>query len=336
MMKSRTLILAVLVLACASTSAAAGKSEFSLAPVGGYHWGHTLYRFELLGVIEDSVFPAGTGLGSELIFPLDFPTVGAEAEFRYVREGLPIWTVTAHFSTEVSNPGDVFTDRDWYHIPNGLIWNFSWTESEIDGSFTEIGLEATRLITARDFLELSLVVAVDYQKISQDALGFTGAQHDVYDDDPTLDFYVFSDSRKALAYEISYLRPRLGLAPAIKFGRGCRFDMSVEGTPLVRISDTDNHLLRSFETKADGRGWGLFAGGSLRFDLGAASASNRAFLAFQGNFSRTEANLASTAVWYGDDPIDPQDNTGTQIRGIPHNIRSTQYSLGVSFGYLFH
>lgn len=334
-MRNRIFLLTVLFIACATTSFAAGRSEFSLAPSGGYHWGHTSYKFELLGVIEGNGFPSGTGIGSELIFPLDFPTVGATAEYRYIRDELPIWTVTAHFSKGVSDPGDVFTDRDWYAIPNGLIWNFSWTESEVDGSFTEFGVEGTRLIAARDFWELSLLVGFDYQKISQEALGFAGAQYDVEDVSPTMDFYVFSDPRLALTYEISYFRPQIGLAPTLIFGDGVRLKLKAAATPLLRINDTDNHLLRFFRTEADGRGMGYFSSASLRFDFGPASTKQRPFLALDGEYARLEADLGAVSTWYDDDPIDDEDNTGWRIIGIPHSIRSSQYSLCLRFGYTF-
>ncbi len=334
-MKNRTLLMILLLLVCSTTSFASGRSEFSLAPSGGYHWGHTLYRFEALGLPGDSVFPAGTGIGSELIFPLDFPTAGATAEFRYIRDELPVWTVTARLSRGVSNPGDRFTDRDWYLIPNGLVWNFSWTESEVKGSFTEFGLEVTRLITAGDFWELSFLVGCDYQKISQEALGFSGAQHDIEDVSDTTDFYVFSDPRLALTYEISYFRPQIGLAPTLVFSDVLSLKMKAAATPLLRISDTDEHLLRSFTTKSDGRGVGFFSSASLLIDLGAPGAEQGAFLALDGSFARMEANLSSTSTWYDDDPIDAEDNTGWRIPGIPHNIRSSQYSLGLRFGYSF-
>jgi hypothetical protein len=48
-----------------------------------------------------------------------------------------------------------------------------------------------------------------------------------------------------------------------------------------------------------------------------------------------EADLSAAATWYGDDPIDAEDNTGWRIIGIPHSIKSSQYSLSLRFGYTF-
>jgi len=334
-MKHRALLLTVLLLIVSVNSAVAGRSDFSLSPSGGYHWGHTLYKFELLGVIDDPDFPVGTGIGSELIFPMDFPTIGATAEFRYFTDDLPVWTVTAHFKKNVSDPGDVFTDRDWYAIPRGLIWNFSWTESEVGGSYTEFGVKAARLIAAADFWQVSLLVGVDYQKTSQEALGFAGAQYDVDDVSPVVDFYVFSDPRLALTYEITYIIPRVGLAPAIDFGGGARLDLEAAFSPVLRIDDKDNHLLRNFRTESDGRGIGFVGLGTLRIDFGGGMVGQRPFLALDGSYSRFQADLGAVSTWYGDDPIDAEDNTGWRILGIPHEIQSSQYSLGLRFGYAF-
>ncbi|MCP4684014.1 MAG: omptin family outer membrane protease [bacterium] len=334
-MKNRILCLSLILTLVVGASTAFPRTEFSLAPTGGYHWGHTLYKFEAVGV---QGFPSGTGIGSELIFPLDFPVIGAAAEVRIMKESRPAWTIAAHFAKGVSNPGDVFTDRDWYAIPNGLIWNFSWTESEVDASFTEFGVEAERLIAEGGFWKLSFLVGVDYQKISQDALGFKGAQYDVDDVSAAYDFFIFSDPRLALTYEITYFKPHIGLAPTLLFGDRVSLQMQAAASPLVRIKDKDNHLLRFFETESDGRGFGFFSSASLQVDLGSKMSEHRAFLALDGSFERLSANLSATSTWYGNDPIDDTpgdvvDNTGWEISGIPHDIRSSQYSLALRFGY---
>ena len=114
-----------------------------------------------------------------------------------------------------------------------------------------------------------------------------------------------------------------------------RVKLKAAGTPGRRVEDTDEHLLRFFTTKSDGRGYGFFTSASLHIDLGAPGAKNRAFLALDGAFERMEADLSAISTWYGDDPIDAEDNTGWRIAGIPHAIRSSQYSLNFRFGYSF-
>jgi len=334
-MKNRISLLSLVLIMLVVTMPATAETEFSLAPSAGYHWGHTQYTFELTGVVNDPGFPSGTGIGSELIFPLDFPTVGATAELRFLKDERPTWTISAHIVKDVSNPSGAFTDRDWYAIPNGLIWNFSWTESEVKGSFIQFGIEAKRLITAGNFWELSFLAGLDYQKISQDALGFTGAQFDVEDVSPVIDFYVFSDPRLALTYEITYFRPHLGLAPTLNFSDHLSLNMKAAATPLLRVQDTDEHLLRFFTTESEGRGVSFFSSASLRIDLGSPATKNHAFLALDGSYEWMEADLSAISTWYGDDPFDAEDNTGWKIVGIPHDIRSSQYSLGLRFGYSF-
>ena len=77
---------------------------------------------------------------------------------------------------------------------------------------------------------------------------------------------------------------------------------------------------------------GLLAGFNLRFELPIAQSS---FLQFSSTYNSINANGAQTQEWYGDDPSSPQDDTGEIFSGIPHTVRSKQYTLTAQLGIEF-
>jgi hypothetical protein len=287
--------------------------------LGGLHFGETSYRYD------------GPGVGSELIFPLDLAVGGVQADFFLRRDGRTVWSVTARAAIGLSDPDDPFTDRDWYWINPGLEVNFSYTESDVDVSMVMLDLEGSRLLYADGPLSLSLIAGVGYQKVSQEALGYVGAQLIGRAGDTSLVYRSISSDRRALTYDITYLTPRLGIRPRLAFGDRFVFEASAAGSPLVYIDDRDEHLLRFFTAEADGRGYGFFAEGELEYRLG----DGRRFVRLFGDMRVIGADLSAAIKWYGDDPADPEDNTGQIALGIPHDIRSTQYSVRVAIGTEF-
>ena len=294
-------------------------TRFRASITGGGHFGFTRYRYD------------GPGIGSELVFPLDVTLAGVRAEFAVERNSLALWSVAAEVTLGVNDPSDPFTDRDWYLILPGLEVNFSYTESDVDVSMMKLYLEGSRLLMADGPFTLDLVAGVGYQKISQEALGYTGSQLLDYDIDSGLVFHPVSSDLRALTYDISYLTPRLGLKPRLEFDNRFVFEATVAGSPMVYVDDRDKHLLRYFVSEADGRGYGFFADCSLEYCF----ASGRQFVRLTGDLTVLGADLASGIRWYGDDPIDDADNTGNFVLGVPHDIRSTQYSVGLTVGTVF-
>lgn len=317
-------VCAVAVVACVSLapSVACEAPEFQAEGVVGLHFGHTLYRFE---------GPTG---GSELIFPLDMPVGGIRGELTRRVDHAPLWSVRGEALIGLKDPGNRFSDRDWYVLPNGLNVNYSYTESSVSASFYKLDLEGAYQVYAANGVTVSLIGGVGYEKISQTANGYIGAKL-VAVDDSTVTYLPTSSAKDALKYDVKYITPRIGLRPRIEFSPHVTLDLSAAGSPLVYVKDRDEHLLRYFVTNADGRGYGFFGNGSLKIHLNKGSSPSGQFIRLDGEVTVIGANLSSGIHWYGDDPIDTADNTGNSGIGIPHDIRTTQYQVSLRFGTEF-
>lgn len=306
---------------------------FSIPPAGaqvqwqadgfvGLHLGQTSYKYD------------GPGIGSELIFPLDMTIGGVRGEIARRENSQSLWSIQGEIAVGLGEPGNPFTDRDWYDISPGLEVNFSYTESDVTASYLKLDLEGAYLLYSNQTIHLSLIGGVGYTSISQEAEGYVGAVLIEYND-TLLTYQPLTSSRRALTYDISYITPRLGLRPRFDFGPQVTLELSAAGSPIVYIDDRDDHLLRFFTLEADGRGYGFFGGGLLEFRFGRGQRHAGQFLRLSGELTAIGADLSSAIAWYGDDPIDQDDNTGQSAFGIPHEIRSTQYQVALHFGITF-
>ena len=300
-------------------SAQSTQPEFKAGAIAKYQFGHTLYHFD------------GLGIGSELVFPLESFAAGLTGDMTVYRDDLPLWSLTASMMVALNDPGDPFTDRDWHYIPPGLEVNFSFTESDIDFSMWQFYLEGSHLMYQSEGVSLYLVAGIGYEKLSYDALGYRGVQLEGASGDSALIYRPVSSDRLALTYDITYLTPRLGIRPRIEFGPDVLLELTAAGSPVVYVDDRDEHLLRNFVMESDGRGYGFFSQGKLEYRFGE---NGKHFVRLHGDLNVMGADLGAAIHWYGDDSIDEEDNTGQSGIGIPHNIRSTQYSVGVSFGLM--
>ncbi len=97
------------------------------------------------------------------------------------------------------------------------------------------------------------------------------------------------------------------------------------------ISDHDDHLLRFKITESDINGNGLLADFGLRMDFG-PTPSKGFFVEFNGDLTYIKASGTSTQSWYGDDPLSEEDDTGQILTGIPHEISTTQFRIGLVLG----
>ncbi len=323
-MKLRILVFFALILVLASSAYAQRTGRVSIAPGVGMHYGETSYFFTQQAAPD-------TAIGSELIFPLDFMYAGVEARYESFVDRQLDWTLSATARISISNPGDPFTDRDWVTLLGYLEQDFSYTESDVDAKMVDLYVEATKTIAANEHLELAVLAGFGYQKISQDALNFKGAQQFPIDDAEAEAILVGYEGL-GLEYDIRYIRPQVGLAPRVIFSPFLSLEMKAAGTPFLYVNDKDEHLLRSLTTEADGRGWGLFGRASIVYEPPANNANRKVFMKLTGEFSSLKADLLKTMSWYGDDPSASVPTTGLMIPGLRHDIRSKQYSVQLQVG----
>jgi hypothetical protein len=176
-----------------------------------------------------------------------------------------------------------------------------------------------------------------YQRTKQTIDNYSGWQKHL--DEPTL---VYSDSVTfsvvnvpALTYEVKYGSPQVGLM--VRLGSAHRSSVSAKAAfAPVFASDEDDHIQRNKLSTASGNGPGIAAGFKAHL-VTRGSEKATPFVDVVADLHSLTVSTSQTQQWYGDDPATPTiDDTGHIEPGIPHEIRSTQLSLGFRFGVSFH
>jgi hypothetical protein len=267
------------------------RTAIRLGVTYGEHFGDT--RFESAWPFIDTSGALVTG-GSELIFPLDFSTVGFEFGFIRQKQGEVYWTLTARVDLAVNDPGDKMIDRDWFDV-GGLEDEFSWTESTVDGSWRALEVKATRTLIRDTRWDLAVVAGVGYQKTKQRLIDLAGWQIN----QSTGVRFDFDLDTLAGTYEVSYFRPMLGVRPRLKVGS--RATIEIEGlvSPLLRAKEIDDHVLRKFQIRADGQGSGYSGRVGLVYRLTNGERSNL-FLRLEAEVSRSTVRVEGWREYYAD------------------------------------
>ncbi len=325
-----------------SDSSAQTVYEYRLTPTLGQVGGTT--RFVLEFPYETPTGRIGQGR-SELVFPLDFDEIGAAFEFWVMQSDLPVWKAELKIGWSISDPRSDMTDRDWINPGFGDL-EFSSTNSTVEGSMKRIGLGVTRLISARragGHWELEGYLGFDYQHIKQRMTDLRGWQFDIRqvaqlispDQISSLTKYTFNEQIAAGTYEVSFFRPEIGLMPRFVSGP---LSIQLKGaiSPLLRVSDLDDHLLRGFQIKTSGRGFGYLGRVRIGYHIG-SDPRRGAILVLEGQMSGASADVSGIREQYAYNPgFDPDDPSDDIPRGTvwpeDHHISSTQYRIRLMLG----
>jgi hypothetical protein len=306
-----------MILLTASAACADTNVKFAAGPYVKINFGDTRYTMDLLALDSDSNL---VRLKSKLEFPLDAVSAGVQFQVAGYKPGFRDWFVHGRVLRNVNDPGDKMIDSDW---GDGI--KFSYTESEPELSLTEIDLQGNKWVAGNDMFSLELTAGYRYQKIEQDIVGYRGWQLD--QNGQTISV---SGTEPGLFYRVVYNMPHVGVLPSVHPLRGLSIFLRAAYS-RVFMSDYDDHLLRKKVAVADGAGNGFI--GKLHLSYQPAPPADRISFDIEGEIVRIQADLSQTQRWYGDDPIDGEDNTGQVITGIPHEIESTQYNIGLRVSY---
>jgi hypothetical protein len=270
------------------------------------------------------------GFGYKLVYPLDVATAGVGLQYAILTDGVTDWSFSAQLLTSLTDPGDPMTDTDWWIWFRELNQEFSYTESDLSTKVTAVDVEVTKLVAANSCMSLSLLAGVGYQKISQEMLDLEGTQYDAEVDS----VYNFRLDTRCGTYDITYLKPQVGVVPRLVLGNGVSAELK-GAVAMVHISDKDDHLLRHFTSESKGWGIGLTGRLALQYDFPAAANGRTPFVRLSGECTTLKADLEESMTWYGDDPIADGDETGMTIDDLPHDVRSTQCGLQLRIGMAF-
>lgn len=303
--------------------------EFSVAPVGGMRFGDTRFELNFNYLLPDSSIGSG---GSELVFPLDVTQAGVQLGFKVMRAGHRLWTADLRLLFAVSDPVGSMIDEDWENMGRvKLLW--SHTESAVDASLSDLDFEATRLIAYGPAAELAVMVGVGHQKLRYKMVDLKGWQYRDLDTNGQLEAYLIDYRVLAATYEIRYLRPEIGIVPRLLAGP---FLVEFKGvvSPLLYAKDIDNHVLRFFQIRTDGRGFGYSGRLALQYEP-PATGKSRFFGRLSGEISRAKVNVAGYREYYATVIEDEYEIKAGTRYAEEHTVSSTQYGVHLVLGVNF-
>jgi len=333
----------VLLLLVSGATPACGQHqlEFHVAPLYGFHFGDTRFDLQFNYLRPDSSIGIGK---SELVFPLDVTQAGFEIGFRSVQNNHSVLTAGVRLVFSVSDPAGKMTDRDWIGDSFSM-FEFSSTESTADGNMVSIEFEVTRLLTAGPGWELAGLVGLEYQHIKQQIVDLKGWQYDIDqvvllerpDQLDSLQRFYFDVEVLAGTYEVRFFRPQIGLVPRFQSGS---FSAVLQAAicPLLHVRDIDDHVLRYFQIRTEGKGFGY--SGRLAFKYESSGQKKfRTYGSLIGEFTKAAADVSGYREYYANcenDPDDPDDDimAGTWFPE-EHEITSTQYGVRILVGLRF-
>ncbi len=133
-------------------------------------------------------------------------------------------------------------------------------------------------------------------------------------------------SEAVLKYRVKYHIPYAGIASEIAVTPNLAAYAKVIFSPLVSVEDFDDHLLR-FKTMNGSTTGGIFGfEGSSFYTLKAFGKINFRF-SLGCEYTTISTTGDETQNWYGDDPASYDDDTGQEISGLDHTVKSSQKAI---------
>lgn len=306
---------------------------FSIAPSVGYAFGHTTYDFRISSPVAAVGEPSY--LRSELEFPLDQFMIGGVIRVRSYLGEVEDWSIQLGGRVSATNPGGTMFDTDWIRVVGGYDGIFSYTESSAEGSNIIVDFEFVKRLLGSSKTTLGVVAGFRYQRIKLEVDNFAGWQVNYENPNPQrVTFEV--DNTPALEYRVTYLMPQVGVRLATQMSEGFSLDArALYG--LTFADDFDDHILRNKESTADGRGNAFRAVVRSEWLLNERRPGARPFVGFDAELVTLRVNGEQTQVWYADEVVQGEVIVpeGTRFTDLPHDFISTQYQIGLRFGFRF-
>lgn len=336
----------LLVVIFALSASAEKKIKFTVEPSVVYGFGKTEYIMEYTEVVVIDSFgnQAIQYNKSQLEFPLDVVTGGVNLILEPA-DGSGLWSASVGLYTNINSPGDMMKDHDWESLTGFYdLTKWGYTESEPDMSSLVFNVQVTRKLLTIGKSSASLLVGYRYQKIEQDEIGYEGwyLVRDTAEIGWTDEVLQVSSTEPSLSYRITYKQPQFGLLYHVDALAGLTMDIKAAYTPVF-FNDKDDHLLRNFYTIGDGDGKGFTGAFNLRYFLKNNPLGKRTYLGLTANLTTLNATGQTVYTYYHDVTVYDEEEEeevvviakGTTFGGIPHEVNSTQYGIGLSFGMTF-
>ena len=278
--------------------------------------------------------PSGQSALSRLEFPMFSLEAGVTAGLSIEKNGQRAWLFEASIAHSTLALHGNMNDYDWTGLSGFPSIPWSYTYSSDTTTSLRASVEAAWTFGSLGPLSFSLYAVYHYQYASHVEDTLTGWQYVPVKPATTPPSYNagwFSDpTTDVLEYTITAHEPGLGLMVDLQALSGLTFQVRAAFTP-VYVSDSDDHKLRTKLSTASGWGAGAYVNvkGKYRFPKYYKDFST--YVALDGELISYYVSTTQTQYWYATSD-QPQ---GTKYTGIGHVITSTQFQVGLSFGFEF-
>jgi len=289
------------------------------------------------GTAYDLSFPTGGGQSglSRLEFPMASLEAGVTAGFSVEQNGKRAWLFEATVAHSTLPWHANMNDYDWSGLSGYPPIPWSYTYSTDTTTTLRASAEAAWTFASFGPLSLSLYATYHYQYASHVEDTLTGWQYVAVTPATTPPSYNpvwFSDpTTDVLEYTLTAHEPGLGLMADLQVLTSLSLELRAAFTPVF-ISDTDDHKLRTKLSTASGWGAGVYANFQGKYQFPRYYKDFSTYIALDGELISYYVSTTQTQYWYGSADSVPQ---GTLQTGIGHVVTSTQFQVGLSFGFEF-
>jgi outer membrane protease len=338
------IVLSLLIVIIFFSPSANSKLNLTLTPRIQSMTGHTEYSLDVTFNTIDSVtlIPVTETIASLLEFPLDNVIVGFGFKLKSPTSNK--WSINGSFGLSVKDPGDKMFDSDWHgKLPFFDRTLYSFTESDVTMKMFQADINYRHRIMLRTKTSFYAMVGFKYQRIEQDVINFSGWQRFFDDVDNSYGSqFNFTFDELAIVYKLNYYIPYFGLVGDFNLSEKLLVNLSAAYS-FSYFTDSDDHVLRNKLSTADGNGNSLLLSGSNRIVLNQTKNGKEFFIEIYTDYLKIDISGAQTQSWYDDegytDPVTDEfivlAEEGTIITGVPHKIKSDQFSIGFIIGFTF-
>ena len=310
-------------------------STISLSPLFTESGTHTVEAYTSTGFGDSTYFldvnDGSYGVQSLLSFPLDAVFSGLRYEYAPYKAS---WKAGIELGTNITTPRSLMLDYDWWYYVGYSSVPFSYTESNLEFNSFDITASGEKQLAYSPQTRIYLTGGYNLLFLHQMITDYSGWQY--RDDVPSggdgeYEAYYISAKGNAIEYWILYHIVSAGIA--WESDLDSRLGIRIHAAPSLGVFfDSDDHILRSKLSTANGFGYGFSGEVSIVYSMDSPEGGNRSYYwKLFSSYRWFYSNGIQRQYWYadGDEP------EGTEYTGIPHEIILTDPRIGFTLGARF-
>lgn len=321
----RTIFIALVtatMLVCAEGPARSATPFGSFEDLSDSRFGLSIGRINGMTLFHISSYDlSGSGVESELEFPLDTILFGIEGSYRNTgKRETGGYLFRYALLTNLDGGRGKMKDSDWLtdDLDVSLVGSPHpgldiYSESDIDLNALIIDLRLSFDASSEEEWDMGPLLGLLFEKFSYDASNVVQVGYGPY-----AAGYSGSVSGLVLTYDVTYIVPFLGMHAAFHSPPSVRVLLDLGYSPWAMAEDRDDHVLRSKLSEASATGNAFLSTLAAQWEIG-----NRSSIELRGEYLRIDTKGSQNQTFY--------DGSGISFSGINDRIESEQFSVSAVF-----